>query len=450
MIFNMEKEKYNLHDLSIILGTHCNMNCKHCCGGDIKQHIELDLKCIENIIPEIYGIVTLGFVGYETTLYIDKMQEIFELLIQNNVRVNMIKVNTNGKTYSQELVDFLKSSKDYVIYPKQSRLLISYDSFHFQNDNDKADIIANTEKYQRELADICYVGKIEELDSKLGLIDGLMLTGRAKQLTKEEIQDIPRIYTYTTNKEKRLYIKSKCDGVENMCKNINGDCVKNCIDTPLILTPNGYLYVSNSVNAFNALAENNYNDSIGNILDNSFREIIDNTPHKKEQPNNLIIIQNAKDPIWRMEYRLFKATYFKEQLRKNFYDKNVRKHYELWEQFDNEYKTLEIFRKPLRWSDGLNTVPEMSVFIAVKEIFLKTMKLCGMIDVVMKSATVNGIPHYEEFCNIVDYENDNCIQGIEKLWGNYEIWYNKWVSYENWEINDIVKYAELLMQEMKS
>lgn len=37
----MEKEKYNLHDLSIILGTHCNMNCKHCCGGDIKQHIEL-------------------------------------------------------------------------------------------------------------------------------------------------------------------------------------------------------------------------------------------------------------------------------------------------------------------------------------------------------------------------------------------------------------------------
>ena len=149
-----------------------------------------------------------------------------------------------------------------------------------------------------------------------------------------------------------------------------------------------------------------------------------------------------------MEYRLFKATYFKEQLIKNFYDKNVKKHYELWEQFDNEYKTLEIFTKPLRWSDGLNTVPEMTKYISIKEIFSKTMKLCGMIDVVMKSATVNGIPHYEEFCNIIENVNDDCIQEIEKLWCNYQTWYNKWVSYENWEINDIVKYAELLMQEM--
>lgn len=446
----METEKYNLHDLSIILGTKCNMNCKHCCGGDIKQHTELDLKCIEKIISEIYGIVTLGFIGYETTLYIDKMKKIFDLLIQNNIRINMIKVNTNGKIFSQELVDFLRYSKDYVVYPQQSRLLISYDNFHFQNDNDKSDIIVNTEKYQKELAGICYVGKIEELDSKLGLIDGLMLTGRAKQLTKEETQDIPKIYTYATNIEKRLFIKPKCDGVENMCKNINGDCVRNCIDTPLILTPNGYLFVSNSVNAFNALAEDNYNNSIGNILNNSFRTIINNTPHKKEQPNNLIIIKNAKDPLWKMEYRLFKVTYFKEQLIENFYKKNVRKHYELWEEFDDEFRALEIFRKPLRWSDGLNTVSEMIVFIRIKEIFLKTSELCSIIDTDMKGATIQGIPHYEEFCDIIENVNDNCIQEIEKLWGNYQAWYNKWVSYENWEIDEIIRYSELLMQEMKS
>ena len=76
------------------------------------------------------------------------------------------------------------------------------------------------------------------------------------------------------------------------------------------------------------------------------------------------------------------------------------------------------------------------------------MKLCGMIDVVMKSATVNGIPHYEEYCNIIENVNDDCIQEIEKLWCNYQTWYNKWVSYDNWEIDDIIKYSELLMQEM--
>lgn len=35
---NIDK-KVHLNDLDIILGTKCNLNCKHCAGGQPQKHL---------------------------------------------------------------------------------------------------------------------------------------------------------------------------------------------------------------------------------------------------------------------------------------------------------------------------------------------------------------------------------------------------------------------------
>ena len=56
-----ENKKYYLDVLDIILGTQCNLKCRHCMGGSPPNHLTIDISCIENIIPDIYGINKLAW-----------------------------------------------------------------------------------------------------------------------------------------------------------------------------------------------------------------------------------------------------------------------------------------------------------------------------------------------------------------------------------------------------
>ena len=66
MIFNMEiKTKCHLNNLAIILGTKCNLKCKHCLGGNPKEKMVIQNKYIDDLIPNITGIDELSFIGYD-------------------------------------------------------------------------------------------------------------------------------------------------------------------------------------------------------------------------------------------------------------------------------------------------------------------------------------------------------------------------------------------------
>lgn len=424
----IKKEKYHLNVLNIILGTKCNMQCRHCCGGDITKHLELDLNCIENLIPDIYGIDTLAFIGYETTLYIDKMKQVFNMLIDNNIKINKIGIKTNAKIYSQKLVDFLKYAKNYVTSPQQSVINISVDKFHFENENNKKLILANLDRYKKELSDICSVIEMN--------LTELFLMGRAKQLTREETQDIDNIYTYQANTPNNIEIIKVCQGKQNTCN--NGNCVKNCIVTDIVLTPNGYIFCDSVEQAYQAITDNNYKNAMGNILNISLKDMIENYQKINTSEPSYIKIKVKNDAIWQMDYILFKIVKYKEQFIKNFLEKNIKNHYEIRKNFNDE-----ILSKPLPKCN--NDI--YNIYNAIKLNIIQHIKLCSIINIAI-GATIKEIPNYDSFKNLIEFENNNCIMGIEHLFFNYEIWLKKWESYEKWDIDTMVDCVEYYLNEI--
>ena len=99
-----KNKKVFLNSLEIILGTRCNLKCSHCLGGDPKN-MEIQPQHIDKIIDNITGIDKLSFIGYEISLYIDKIKMIFDKLIAANTKVNRIVFCTNAVVFSQELAD---------------------------------------------------------------------------------------------------------------------------------------------------------------------------------------------------------------------------------------------------------------------------------------------------------------------------------------------------------
>ncbi len=115
----------SIKELGVVVGYRCNFKCAHCCTGHNKSQ-GLTAKEKLTVISAInrYTPRTILFVGGETTLYIDSINEI--LSAAQGLSGSVIKVTTNGyfaRTVASAL-DVLDSFK------KLDWIQLSYDRFH--------------------------------------------------------------------------------------------------------------------------------------------------------------------------------------------------------------------------------------------------------------------------------------------------------------------------------
>lgn len=310
-----ENKKYYLDVLDIILGTQCNLKCRHCMGGSPPNHLTIDISCIENIIPDIYGINKLSFIGYETTLYIPLMKEIFDKLISSNIPINKIVVCTNGKVYTQELVGFFKYASTKTKYLGRNKLLISDDIFHLEQQNTDT-FMANVEKYKVNLS-----SAIVEINQ----LEDIILTGNANNLSRQDIRQagIFDIGLLRSGKCEKFVI---VDEYKKMCDDncSDGNSYNNFVMSPIVISPNGFIYIYD-VRAFKDLSEGSTSEGIADISKNRLSNIIELSDIIKNVTScdydNLLNFQ-INDSKWKLDYGLFKIISVEEKYVEVFENRN--------------------------------------------------------------------------------------------------------------------------------
>ena len=288
-----ENKKVHLNQLEIILGTNCNLRCKHCFGGNPNK-MTLDLKYVDDVIDNITGIDELKFIGYEISLYIDLLKSVLDRFIERNVKINKLLFFTNAKVYRKELADtFNWFSQEHTTHPNKAHFQVSIDDFHFNNGFTREKLTENINKYKRTIKNVA----ISEWDLK----NGLNIAGRAKRLKLEDIKFCEQVIIPAKHRKRNPFsFRPKCEGALNTCN--NGKCVCNCILNPVVLLPNGYIYITEQ-GAFNALAEKNYGDAFGRIDEISLYEMVEHQREieAKEPLLKEIVFQDLKSLWWRSQ-----------------------------------------------------------------------------------------------------------------------------------------------------
>lgn len=111
----------------------CNMCCPHCLRGDSGKDF-MD-KNIINIVLQQIDDFSITFTGGEPSLYPEAIQHAVDNIIANNKKVTEFFVATNGKKYSQEMVNSLIELNAYILdtqgdYENNSGLALSKDEYH--------------------------------------------------------------------------------------------------------------------------------------------------------------------------------------------------------------------------------------------------------------------------------------------------------------------------------
>lgn len=102
----MEK-KISIEDFAIEVTRKCNMNCPHCLRGEAED-LDADIELIPKLFDGISSIGTLIFTGGEPSLNTPFITKTVDYVLENDIEVNGCFITTNGKVYSQELVDSVK------------------------------------------------------------------------------------------------------------------------------------------------------------------------------------------------------------------------------------------------------------------------------------------------------------------------------------------------------
>lgn len=97
-----------IETLSINITNACNMGCAHCLRGDAKTVSYMDERFIPKIFNGIDSIGTVVLTGGEPSLYPGFVRAVADYIVESQTRVDGFFIVTNGKIYSQELVDSVK------------------------------------------------------------------------------------------------------------------------------------------------------------------------------------------------------------------------------------------------------------------------------------------------------------------------------------------------------
>lgn len=297
-------KKVHLNVLTIIVGTKCNLKCRHCMMGDAAS-CEIDIKHIDTLIDNISALNMLILVGGEISLYTDKIKEIFDRFIQRQIRINYLGFITNGAEYNPKLVELFNDFRyNHTTYPLEAEWQFSPDKFHFNSG-------FTNEKYKENA--LQYIDAIGECEYKFNKLEnGIHISGRAKNLVKDDVEEYENINLSFITKKNKIEFKNECKNISGHCE--NGKCVYNCIVQGLYLLPNGDVYLS-SLSAYDSLAKKNNRFAIGNIeSDNLFDMVHSNNENYGNGTiySDAIFFRNYESYEWVSLYLLNKYIKFRD------------------------------------------------------------------------------------------------------------------------------------------
>ena len=298
-------KKVHLNRLSIIVGTKCNLNCKHCLGGDPNRSLKISSEIASDLIDNLSAINELTFAGYEISLNVDEVKMILDMLISRKIKVNYLTFITNCVSFNEELAHLFNDFRfNHTTFPDEALFQISFDEFHFNNGFNREKLQENFKLY----SDI--IGKCDYAINDLS--EGLFIEGRAKQLSPYELDKFPKIFI-SLHKKNFLEFRKRCEGDRNTCN--NGNCVCNCVSNIVVITPNGDIFAEMG-EAFDSLNNGNSKYAVGNIKQRSLYDMFHTAPDDgtKSKVGRDLIFRDYNSYSWNASYLLYKYLKHREYL----------------------------------------------------------------------------------------------------------------------------------------
>ncbi len=109
----MKDKNIHIQNLALELTRQCNLNCGHCSRGEAENHVMSD-EIMEKLFDEITTVDCLQFIGGESSLVVDRINKLAEILTKNGTDVFSCLVFTNATNVSDEYIEALNKLKKVV------------------------------------------------------------------------------------------------------------------------------------------------------------------------------------------------------------------------------------------------------------------------------------------------------------------------------------------------
>jgi MoaA/NifB/PqqE/SkfB family radical SAM enzyme len=226
--------KITLTDLVIEVTRRCNMGCAHCLRGD-SQDLDLNTEYIDRLLRNVDRIGTITFSGGEPSLNLAAIEYTLAICKHLNIEVGGFYIVTNGKTNILPLSIVALKWYAYCYEKELCGLALSKDMFHDNIDPDNEEILRGLSFFRED--------KFTDFETMK-----LIYSGRAEELGGFETVNVD-----WHNEE----LSVECyDG-------------QYCVESMIYLSANGDI----RTNCDTAYEDDEY--VIGNIQDNTLKEIID-------------------------------------------------------------------------------------------------------------------------------------------------------------------------------
>ena len=116
-------------DLVIELTRRCNMNCAHCLRG-CSENLNISKKIIRKALSTYTNIPSLTLTGGEPSLVPDLIKYVVDYIIEHHIDLGGLYIVTNGKVYSQKMVNAMRKAYAYAYEPDMCGLCVSVDPYH--------------------------------------------------------------------------------------------------------------------------------------------------------------------------------------------------------------------------------------------------------------------------------------------------------------------------------
>ncbi len=169
--------RYYVDNLGIVITNRCNLNCDHCIRGK-KNSQDIKNEVIDEIFNQIVGVGMLNICGGEPLLALDKIEYLFNKIIENKIHVETIAITINGTIYNQRFESLLDKINEYLKARTGGDVFfaVSLDKYH-QKEMKRLGLDYNFDFLKSK-----YFYMFRELDEKLKLFR----EGNAENLSESE------------------------------------------------------------------------------------------------------------------------------------------------------------------------------------------------------------------------------------------------------------------------
>lgn len=304
----MRDKKIHIQNLALELTRQCNLNCRHCSRGEAENHVMSD-AIMEKLFDEITTVNCLQFIGGESSLVVERINKLAEILTEKGTDVFCCLVFTNATNVSDEYIEALNKLKK-VVQESNER---NAEHMKVKVDFEKTGL---TSRYAKDFA----LQVVVSLDKyHLESIDKHFDREKVKQnidkLVKNFTVEIDKMCNFTIFDEGRAKNLENCYKCKtpvldyaSSCYRLKGDKVPTVAIGPVVsISYNGNIVDSNKTYEYNDLHNH------GNLSEKSFYEMFKMLKNDKRVKICKRSIKQYYDTCYKISHQLHTTT---KELRK--------------------------------------------------------------------------------------------------------------------------------------